>query len=165
MRYRKTAIGAVLAILMALLLTSPIPVTALQGHAHNVATTDSPVAPKITIPITAAGSTVQIGTFVPDLIVTSKANSVRYTWGWVTGTAYYNRAETRTMKTAWGAGVVASGLCAYFWAETAGAACAVSAALMGQWMYVAGNVYADGHCVKIKIPTLWAYGYSGGYCT
>jgi len=29
---------------------------------------------------------------------------------------------------------------------------------------VANNAYADGTCVAIKIPTMWAYAYSGSRC-
>ncbi|MEY4230020.1 MAG: hypothetical protein RLZZ362_869 [Actinomycetota bacterium] len=87
-----------------------------------------------------------------------------YTWGWVSGTVYYTRAETRSMKTASAGGVIAAGLCAYFGAATLGAACVLSAAFWAQWNYVAGNAYADGKCIKIKIPTFWASAYSKGTC-
>ena len=88
----------------------------------------------------------------------------KYSWGYVTGTAYYNRAETRSLKTRSYAYVVAAGLCAAFGGATAGAACAVGAAVAAQWNYVASNAYGDGKCVKIKVPTMWAYAYSGGNC-
>ena len=87
-----------------------------------------------------------------------------YTWGWVTGTVYYGRSETRSMKTLSYAGVVAGGLCAVFGPETLGAACVISGAFYAQWNYVAGNAYGDGKCVKIKVPTFWASAYSGGDC-
>jgi hypothetical protein len=99
---------------------------------------------------------------VPTVSITPDA---KYTWGWVTGTVYYNRGETRSLKTVSFAGFVAAGLCAAFGWETAGAACVISGALIAQWNYVAGNAYANGHCVKIKIPSFWAFEYSGGYCT
>ena len=51
-----------------------------------------------------------------------------------------------------------------FGAQTAGAACGVAGAVVAQWNYVASNAYADGKCVKIKLPIMWAYAYSGGYC-
>jgi hypothetical protein len=87
-----------------------------------------------------------------------------YTWGWVTGTVYYTRAETRSMKT-WSYGaVVAAGLCAAFAVQTAMAACAISAAFYAQWNYVAGNAYGDGKCMKIKVPTFWASAYTEGTC-
>ena len=89
----------------------------------------------------------------------------KHTWGWVTGTAYYNRPETRSLKTRSYAYVVAAGLCAAFGTQTAGAACAIGAAVALQWTFVANNAYGDGKCVKIKVPTFWASAYSGGYCT
>ena len=88
----------------------------------------------------------------------------KYSWGYVTGTAYYNRKETRSLKTRSYAYVVAAGLCAAFGGATAGAACAVGAAVAAQWNYVASNAYGDGKCVKIKMPIMWAYAYSGGNC-
>lgn len=89
----------------------------------------------------------------------------KYTWGWVTGTVYFNRAETRSMRTFSYGAIIAAGLCTAFALETAGAACAIGGAFMAQWQYVATNAYGDGKCVKIKIPTFWASAYSGGYCS
>ncbi len=90
----------------------------------------------------------------------------KYTWGIITGTVYYNRAETRSMKTLTAAAVAAAGICAVFGPATLGAACGLSAVVYGQWTYVAGNAYSDGKCIKIKIPLFWAYAYGpGGYCT
>jgi hypothetical protein len=87
-----------------------------------------------------------------------------YTWGWVTGTVYYGRAETRQMKTLSTATALLGGLCAATGPETAGASCAIGAALYAQWAYVATNAYGDGACIEIKVPYLWASKYSGGYC-
>ena len=87
-----------------------------------------------------------------------------YTWGWVTGTVYYNRAETRSLKTASAAAAAAAGICAFFGAETLGAACVAAGVFYGQWLYVASNAYSDGNCIQIKVPTMWASAYSGGYC-
>jgi len=87
-----------------------------------------------------------------------------YTWGWVTGTAYFNRAETRSAKTtstAWG---IAAGLCAAFGPETLFAACAISGAAAAQWSYVAGNAYGDGKCLAIVVPIMVAHAYSGNWC-
>lgn len=88
----------------------------------------------------------------------------QYTWGIATGTTYYNRAETRSLKTRSYGYVVAAGLCAVFGSQTAGVACGVGAALVAQWNYVASNAYGDGKCVKVKLPIMWAYAYDGGYC-
>ena len=88
----------------------------------------------------------------------------QYTWGIATGTTDYNRAETRSLKTGSAGYAAAATLCAIFGAETAGVACGVGGVLVEQWAYVASNAYGDGKCVKIKLPTMLAYAYSGGYC-
>lgn len=88
----------------------------------------------------------------------------KYTWGYVTGTTYYNRKETRSLKTRSYAYVVAAGICAALGPQSAGAACVAAGAFAAQWNYVAANAYGDGKCVKIKVPTFWASAYSGGYC-
>ena len=82
----------------------------------------------------------------------------------MTGTVYYNRAETRSLKTASAAAAAAAGICAFFGAETLGAACVAAGVFYGQWLYVASNAYSDGNCIQIKVPTMWASAYSGGYC-
>lgn len=88
----------------------------------------------------------------------------KYTWGYVSGTTFYNRKETRSLKTRSYAYVVAAGICAALGTASAGTACVAAGAFAAQWNYVAGNAYGDGKCVKIKVPTFWAYAYSGGYC-
>ena len=90
--------------------------------------------------------------------------NAKFTWGWVTGTVYFNRAETRRLKTASFTASMAGTICASFGLQTFGTVCGVTAAAQGQWNYVATNTYAQGKCVKIKIPTLVASSYSGGYC-
>jgi hypothetical protein len=86
----------------------------------------------------------------------------QYTWGWVTGTAYYNRRETKNMTTlAYGATVVA-GLCAAFGAQTLGVACAISAAFYAQWAFQADRAFGEGRCLKIKVPTFEAGSYPFG---
>ena len=91
--------------------------------------------------------------------------TVKFTWGWVTGTVYFTRAETRSMKTVTYAAIIAGAICTFTASHTFGAGCLVSGAMISQWNYVAGNAYADGKCIKIKLPYMWAYSYSGGYCT
>lgn len=107
--------------------------------------------------------------FVPDQLpkTTDPVNhtNIHYTWGWVTGTVYLTKAETRSLRTYSYAVIVAAGICAAFGWETAGAACVVSGTMTAQWNYVASNAVSAGACVKIKIPIMWAYQYpSGGDC-
>jgi hypothetical protein len=86
----------------------------------------------------------------------------QYTWGWVTGTAYYSRRETKDMMSwTYGATVVA-GLCAAFGVETLGAACAVSVAFYAQWAFQADRAFSEGRCLKIKVPTFEAGSYPFG---
>ena len=89
---------------------------------------------------------------------------MKFTWGWITGTVYFNRAETRTLRTATAAAAAAASICGAFGAQTFGLVCAASTTLQGQWSYVANGAYASRKCVKIKVPTMWASTYSGGYC-
>lgn len=100
----------------------------------------------------------------------------KFTWGWVTGTAYFNKAETKTIASAgWGAASLTS-VCALVGAAFGGP---VGAAAMGAacFVYSATIVYTAGvannsrpsKCLKIKvipaIPTILQPGtYSGGYC-
>ena len=155
-RPRGTLVAVVLAAL-AIAILAATPAGALTNKATNVATTNTRTAPKVVIQLPE-------GRFVPDLVVT-KTSNVKYTWGWVTGTVYYNKAETRSMRTYSYAAMAAGAICAVFGPETVGAACAIGAVAIGQWNYVAGNAYAAGQCVKIKLPIMIAYQYSGGYCT
>jgi hypothetical protein len=88
----------------------------------------------------------------------------KHTWGYVTGTTYYSRKETRSLKTRTAVYTAVSAICAAFGTQTGGAACVAAGVVAYQWNYVAGNAYSDGKCVKIKVPTMWAYAYAGGYC-
>ena len=89
---------------------------------------------------------------------------IKFTWGWITGTVYLNRSETRRFKTASYAAGIAAQICAGLAVQTFGTACLVSGAVPAQWIYTAANAYSDRKCVKIKVPTMWASAYSGGYC-
>ena len=92
-----------------------------------------------------------------------------YSSGWVTGTVYFNKAETRTIASSIG---------------FAGMMCAAAAGLMGGPVFAAGcaavalqmnaqarTAASRGQCIKIKVTTvptpvyLGTYIYSGGYCT
>lgn len=104
------------------------------------------------------------GVFVADEQAPGSADAAKYTWGWVTGTVYYNRLETRKLKTVSFLVLAAAGICAFFGSYTLGAACVIAGAVLAQWQYVAGNAYGNGGCVKIRVPYFWAYRYTGGYC-
>jgi hypothetical protein len=86
----------------------------------------------------------------------------QYTWGWVTGTAYYSRRETKNMTSLTYGATVVAGLCAAFGAETLGVACAISAAFYAQWAFQADRAFSDGRCLKIKVPTSEAGSYPFG---
>ena len=92
------------------------------------------------------------------------ALAMHYTWGYGTGTVYFNREATRDMKTQAAAETAAAGICAFLGGETLGAACVISGAVVFQWQYVAGNAYGDGKCLKIKLPKFWASEYTNSYC-
>lgn len=79
-----------------------------------------------------------------------------YTWGWVTGTIYFNKHETR-LFTAYGTAV---GLIA----SLGGPWAPLLRGYVAYLMTVAAKASADGKCLKVK-STLTAYEYSGGYCT
>jgi hypothetical protein len=100
----------------------------------------------------------------PSSVPPPQAPAAHYTWGYGTGTVYYNRQATRDMKTQAAAETAAAGICVFLGGETLGAACVISGAVMFQWQYVAGNAYGDGKCLKIKLPTFWASEYTNSYC-
>jgi hypothetical protein len=83
----------------------------------------------------------------------------RYTWGWVTGTIYFNKNETK--KFAVGVGVAA------FIATFSGPWAPLMRGYAAYIGAVAGWAVADGKCVAFK-STLVAYEYGasqgGGYC-
>ena len=86
----------------------------------------------------------------------------KYTWGWVTGTAYYNKAETRNARTLSGMLALAATLCLAVGPATAGIACAVGTALAGVWAIQANNAVSDFRCFKVKYPTMEPGTYAPG---
>lgn len=102
--------------------------------------------------------------FVPDA-APAVQNNIHYTWGWVTGTGYLNKSESRFLRGYSYALLVAAGMCAAFGWETAGYACVASGVMLSQWQWVASEAATHGTCVKIKVPTMIASEYRGGYCT
>jgi len=78
----------------------------------------------------------------------------QYTWGIITGTAYFNRQETKDMRSQAGVIAAAAGICAFYGVGTAGAACALAAGAAILWQVQASNAWSDNRCLKIKIPTM-----------
>ncbi|CAN5478396.1 hypothetical protein BH10ACT8_BH10ACT8_00650 [soil metagenome] len=88
-----------------------------------------------------------------------------YTWGWVTGTVYYNKHETMVANNLWYvAGPLCTGVGAWF--VPAGVYCGVIA---GSITAVAHVATSEGRCLKIKavpgnVALLQPGIYSGGDC-
>ncbi|MFJ8472004.1 hypothetical protein [Kitasatospora sp. NPDC094011] len=81
----------------------------------------------------------------------------KWTWGWVTGTVYFDKNETG--HTAADSAFVAAAFA--FAPPPFDVYGVLNAANISR---VAWNAQNDNQCVKIKIPTFQAYEYSGGYC-
>ncbi len=88
-----------------------------------------------------------------------------YTWGIISGTAYYSRGETSSMRYSWYiTGVICAALSA--WATpAAGIICGLEA---GSIAYTANSAYAAGKCIKIKVSlpsgVLTPGSYTQGSC-
>ena len=80
----------------------------------------------------------------------------KITWGWITGTVYFNKSETRKLAAAnTAAGVLAAALPPPFKAAIVPLG---ALAVRAQW------AIADNKCIKIKLPSLRIDSYRGGYC-
>jgi hypothetical protein len=79
-----------------------------------------------------------------------------YTWGWVTGTVYFNKRETRLLA--------ATGSSVSFIASLPGPWQLILRGYAAYLLTTAGVAVAQGKCLKVK-STLSARVYSGGYCT
>jgi hypothetical protein len=79
-----------------------------------------------------------------------------YTWGWVTGTVYFNKRET--LKAAASATYI-GGIGAF----APSSFNVIIAAWAGWFALVASWAIENNKCLKIK-STGYAYVYSGGYC-
>lgn len=80
----------------------------------------------------------------------------QFTWGWVTGTIYFNKPETAL--------AAVSGAYAGFWARFVpgwGTALGAYAATLSS---AAGLAVARNECLKVKLPVPIPGGHSGGYC-
>ncbi|GJF34742.1 hypothetical protein KNE206_74420 [Kitasatospora sp. NE20-6] len=91
----------------------------------------------------------------------------KYSWGWITGTIYYNRAETNKWRYSGTAITLAWTALAAITAEFGPVGWALGAGGVVAWSYyvtgVARTAYGDGECLKIK-SYLAAGHYRGGYC-
>ena len=91
----------------------------------------------------------------------------KFTWGWVSGTAYLDRGETRTVSTSLGeAALVCSAI--MVGSPPGGATCVVIAL---QMEVQARTANSRNQCVKLKLaglPPFYQYAgtyiYSGGHC-
>jgi hypothetical protein len=79
-----------------------------------------------------------------------------YTWGWVTGTIYFNKHETAIFAVA--------ATAASFIASLAGPWSVLLRGYVTYLQVAAGKAIADHKCLKVK-STLTAGEYSGGYCS
>lgn len=76
-----------------------------------------------------------------------------FTWGWVTGTIYFTRAETRSARNQTELQAMVGGLC---WAASGGllAPFCGGFSVYSGWISVkAGHYYDEGKCLKIKVPS------------
>lgn len=86
-----------------------------------------------------------------------------FTWGWISGTIYFNRSETLQICT-WGAfafGVLRLG--APIWAWTVMGAVLTIAA--GTIATIACGIYNTGQCLKIKSFSPYIFTHNGNRCT
>lgn len=79
----------------------------------------------------------------------------QFTWGWVTGTLYFDRSETNTATTAAGLSAILGGICAGSIATGpfAIAICTGAGAQAGVIGVMANHYYNTNRCLKLKIPT------------
>ena len=76
-----------------------------------------------------------------------------WSWGWVSGTIYFTRAETRNMRDAAAVASFAAGSCLWIaWTGLGAAVCAALGISSFQIAIVATRAYEDGGCLKIKGP-------------
>jgi hypothetical protein len=79
-----------------------------------------------------------------------------YTWGWVTGTIYFNKQETAILSSAAGGAAFLAAYVPVWGTALAGYSVALST--------TAGIANAHHKCLEIKLPSLVPHQYSGGYC-
>lgn len=81
----------------------------------------------------------------------------KWTWGWVTGTVYFDKNGT-------GHVAADSGFLVAVFAAAPPPFDVYGILNSANISRVAWNAVTDGQCVEIKIPTFLPYEYSGGYC-
>ncbi|MEV7602848.1 hypothetical protein AB0O91_36315 [Kitasatospora sp. NPDC089797] len=81
----------------------------------------------------------------------------KVTWGYVTGTIYFNRGETRSIALGGGLGATAI-------AAIPGGLTTVVGVTMAAITARAAAAYDRGRCLKIKLPHVYPDHYAGGYC-
>ncbi|MER7672281.1 hypothetical protein ABTY61_28005 [Kitasatospora sp. NPDC096128] len=81
----------------------------------------------------------------------------KVTWGYVTGTIYFNRGETRSIALGGGLGATAI-------AAIPGGITTVVGVTMAAITARAAAAYDRGRCLKIKLPHVYPDHYAGGYC-
>ena len=78
------------------------------------------------------------------------------TWGWITGTIYFNKAETKM--------AAAFGLYAAFWAQLVPGWGLALRAYAATLTLAARLAQARNECLKVKLPVPIPGSYAGGYC-
>ncbi len=81
----------------------------------------------------------------------------KWTWGWITGTVYFNKHDTGHVATN-------AAFVAVLFAAAPPPFDAYGILNSANISRVAGNAQTDNKCVEIKIPTFIPSEYSGGYC-
>ncbi|MWA07914.1 hypothetical protein [Streptomyces sp. BA2] len=81
----------------------------------------------------------------------------KVTWGWVTGTIYFNRKETRRIALGGGLGATAI-------AAIPGGFTTVIGVTMAAITARASAAYDRGRCLRIKLPHVYPDHYKGGHC-
>ncbi len=78
----------------------------------------------------------------------------KFTWGWVTGTVYFTRAETNSATTVSGLIALASFICSFGLASGpfAIAFCTGIFLHVGVISIMANHYYNEGKCLKLKLP-------------
>ena len=82
--------------------------------------------------------------------------TAQFTWGWITGTIYFNKRETAL--------IAAFGGMAGYLAALIGPWGVLVGSHIGSITAVASLASSSGRCLKIKVPAITPGIYSGGYC-
>jgi hypothetical protein len=80
----------------------------------------------------------------------------KFTWGWITGTVYFNKSETAEAAVAGGV--------AGFWSQFVPGWGTLLGAYSSTLAAEAGLARARGECLEVKLPAPVPGAYKGGYC-